>query len=109
MAMFLSGTSVIIIMRVGRWSSEAFLEYIRDQVEMFTLDVSKNMLQVEEFCNLNTTTKTSQLTTKPLNKNIASNEKEKENNTRNEDGPDSVPFSIRFNRLALNSGKRSEK
>ena len=43
MAMFLSGTSVIIIQRVGRWSSEAFLEYIREQVESFTLDVSKNV------------------------------------------------------------------
>ena len=54
MAMFLSGTSVIIIQRVGRWSSEAFLEYIREQVESFTLDVSKNMLKFEEFLNLNT-------------------------------------------------------
>ena len=28
MAMFLSGTSSIVIQRVGRWSSDAFLEYI---------------------------------------------------------------------------------
>jgi hypothetical protein len=94
MAMFLSGTSVIIIMRVGRWSSEAFLEYIRDQVETFTLDVSKNMLQVEEFFNLNVHAKS---------KNTVHDENEKE--TISEDGPDSVPFSIRFNRLALNGRK----
>ena len=28
MAMFLSGISTIVIRRIGRWSSEAFLEYI---------------------------------------------------------------------------------
>ena len=49
MAMFLSGVPTIIIMRIGRWSSEAFLEYIREQVEQFTLGVSKRMLQFENF------------------------------------------------------------
>ena len=52
MAMFLSGISVIVIQRVGRWSSEAFLEYIRDQVESFTAGVSKKMLAHETFFNL---------------------------------------------------------
>ena len=32
MAMFLSGVSTIIIQRVGRWESDAFMEYIREQV-----------------------------------------------------------------------------
>ena len=49
MAMFLAGTPTIIIMRIGRWSSEAFLEYIREQVEQFTQGVSRNMLQFEHF------------------------------------------------------------
>ena len=49
MAMFLAGTATIIIMRIGRWSSEAFLEYIREQVEQFTQGVSRNMLQFEHF------------------------------------------------------------
>ncbi len=49
MAMFLSGVATIIIMRIGRWSSEAFLEYIREQVEQFTMGVSKKMLQFENF------------------------------------------------------------
>ena len=53
MAMFLSGISTIIIQRIGRWSSEAFLEYIRDQVETFTLGVSKKMLKFEHFHTLN--------------------------------------------------------
>ena len=92
MAMFLSGTSVIVIQRVGRWSSEAFLEYIRDQVESFTLDVSKNMLRFEEFLNLNTD---------EANAPIDQNDAELECN-QNENGPESIPFSIRFNALSLN-------
>ena len=51
--MFLSGVSEIIIRRVGRWSSEAFLEYIREQVETFTIDVSQKMLEYENFHHLN--------------------------------------------------------
>ena len=53
MAMFLAGVATIIIMRIGRWSSEAFLEYIREQVEQFTLGVSKRMLQFENFNTIN--------------------------------------------------------
>ena len=53
MAMFLAGISVIIIRRIGRWSSEAFLEYIREQVESFTYGVSQRMLSFEHFHNLN--------------------------------------------------------
>ncbi len=53
MAMFLSGVATIIIMRIGRWSSEAFLEYIREQVEQFTSGVSKRMLQFEHFNAIN--------------------------------------------------------
>jgi hypothetical protein len=53
MAMFLSGVVAIIIQRVGRWSSLAFLEYIREQVESFTLGVSQKMLLYEEFHHLN--------------------------------------------------------
>ena len=49
MAMFLSGVVTIVIMGIGRWSSEAFLEYIREQVEQFTQGVSKKMLQFENF------------------------------------------------------------
>ena len=53
MAMFLSGVSEIIIQRVGRWSSLAFLEYIREQVESFTIGVSQKMLLCEKFHHLN--------------------------------------------------------
>ena len=39
MVMFLSRISKIIIQGVGRWSSKAFLEYIREQVESDTFGV----------------------------------------------------------------------
>ena len=97
MAMFLSGTSVIIIMRVGRWSSEAFLEYIRDQIESFTAGVSQKMLNVEEFFNLNTESLLSQnrLTTESTT-------------STNENGPISVPHRIRYNRIALSTPNETE-
>ena len=53
MAMFLSGVSDIIIQRVGRWESTAFMEYIREQVETFTYGVSTKMLKYESFYHLN--------------------------------------------------------
>jgi hypothetical protein len=86
MAMFLSKTSTIIMMRVGRWSSEAFLEYIREQVQDFTVGVSENMIKYESFFNMNKNP-TSQMT------------KQKEKN--NENGPDTVEFHIEFAELAL--------
>ena len=52
MAMFLSGVATLIIQRVGRWDSDAFMEYIREQVESFTIGVSDKMIQQEEFYHL---------------------------------------------------------
>ena len=43
MAMFLSNCSVCLIMMIGRWSSDAFLRYIRKQVEQFSHNVSSKM------------------------------------------------------------------
>ena len=43
----------MIIMHIGRWNSEAFLEYIRKQVESFTLGISGKMIKYENFHNLN--------------------------------------------------------
>ena len=53
MATFLSGVSTIIIQRIGRWDSDAFMEYIREQVESFTLGVSSKMISNEQFYHLN--------------------------------------------------------
>ncbi len=42
-AMFLSDCSVCLIMMIGRWSSDAFLRYIRKQVEQFSHNVLSKM------------------------------------------------------------------
>ena len=93
MAMFLSGTAVIIIMRIGRWSSEAFLEYIREQVESFTVGVSQRMLEYEAFFTLSSP-----------NDNITEPDRAEVNSTQtSENGPASVPVRVHFNSLSLGS------
>ena len=44
MAMFLGGCPVFLIMMIGRWSNDAFLRYIRKQVEEFNHGVLQKML-----------------------------------------------------------------
>ena len=87
MAMFLSKTSVIIMMRVGRWSSEAFLEYIRQQVENFTVGVSQNMLAYE--CYFVLVGHNDQAQTPSISA------------TDNKNGPVEVPFDVTFSNLAI--------
>ena len=45
MAMFLAGLPVYLIMLMGRWSSDAFLRYIRKQEEQFSHNVSSKMIE----------------------------------------------------------------
>lgn len=45
MAMHMNRIPVYTIMLIGRWSSDAFLRYIRRQVEEFGSDVAKKMIQ----------------------------------------------------------------
>ena len=45
MAMYLDNVPVFTIMLIGRWKSDAFLNYIRKQVEMFSHNVSTRMLK----------------------------------------------------------------
>ena len=47
MAMYLVECPVYTIMMIGRWSSDAFLRYIRKQVEQFSHNVSSRMLKFE--------------------------------------------------------------
>jgi hypothetical protein len=47
MAMYLAGVPVFTIMLIGRWSSDAFLRYIRRQVLQFSAGVSKRMISTE--------------------------------------------------------------
>jgi hypothetical protein len=49
MAMYLGGVPVFTIMLLGRWSSEAFLRYIRKQVQEFSAGVSQKMITNERF------------------------------------------------------------
>lgn len=49
MSLFLAKESVHRIMILGRWSSDAFLVYIRPQVQEWTSGLSKSMLQNETF------------------------------------------------------------
>ena len=49
MSLFLGGVQTFSIMMIGRWSSDAFLKYIRKQVEQFTHNSSKRMLEFERF------------------------------------------------------------
>ena len=49
MALFLANESVHKIMILGRWSSDAFLAYIRPQVMEWTSGMSKAMTQTENF------------------------------------------------------------
>ena len=48
MAMYLAREPVYTIMLLGRWSSDAFLKYIRKQVQDFSRGVSGRMLGVEQ-------------------------------------------------------------
>jgi hypothetical protein len=49
MAMYLAGVPVFTIMLLGRWSSDAFLRYIRKQVHEFSTGISSKMIQNENF------------------------------------------------------------
>jgi hypothetical protein len=94
MAMFLSRTPTIIMMRVGRWSSDAFLEYIREQIENFTLGVSENMIKYETFFTMN---------------REQANDNQHSTSTNNEDGPSDVPFRIDFSNISLNGSETLTK
>ena len=53
MGLFLMNISVQKIKMMGRWSSEAFLVYIRPQVLEWTNDLSHNMIQINSFTDAN--------------------------------------------------------
>ncbi len=49
MEMYLAAVPVYTIMLIGRWSSDAFLRYIRRQVDQFLKDVAQKMLTHRSF------------------------------------------------------------
>ena len=52
MALTLSGYPAFRVMLVGRWSSDAFLKYIREQVAQFSRGVSRKMTENKDFRNV---------------------------------------------------------
>jgi hypothetical protein len=52
MAMYLSKTPTFVIMLLGRWSSDAFLRYIRPQADNFSDGVSRGMIQSQAFIHV---------------------------------------------------------
>ena len=54
MAMHLAEIPVYTIMIIGRWSSDAFLRYIRKQVAQFSQNISKRMLATQSFIHVPT-------------------------------------------------------
>jgi len=56
MAMYLNGIPVYTIMLLGRWSSNAFLHYIRKQVESFGSGVSSKMIVTSCFLHVSHST-----------------------------------------------------
>jgi len=55
MAMYLAHIPVFTIMLLGRWSSNAFLRYIRKQVKEFSNGISLKMIQHEHFFTIPST------------------------------------------------------
>ena len=49
MAMYLNQVPVFTIMLIGRWKSDAFLKYIRRQVQQFSSGVSARMIRTPHF------------------------------------------------------------
>ncbi len=49
MAMYLGECPVLMIMLIGRWSSNAFLRCIRKQVMEFSQNVAKRMVSCQNF------------------------------------------------------------
>jgi hypothetical protein len=54
MAMYLAGVSVYTVMLLSRWSSDAFLRYIRKQVKEFSTGISTKTIQSEDFFTIPT-------------------------------------------------------
>ena len=49
MALHLANVSPLTIMMIGRWRSDAFLLYIRKQVQQFSIGLSDRMLESEDY------------------------------------------------------------
>ncbi len=58
MTMYLSRVPIFLVMLIGRWSSTAFLKYIRKQVQEFLHGISLKMIEVQLFKHTQNQTET---------------------------------------------------
>jgi hypothetical protein len=71
MAIYLASVPVYTIMLLGRWSSDAFLRYIRHQVKEFSKGVSQKMITNERCFTISSSNPIGSLPEdRPLNSNI---------------------------------------
>ena len=52
MAMVLAQKDIYLIKLIGRWESDAFMRYIRPQIQEFTIGLSSDMTQLSNFYTL---------------------------------------------------------
>ena len=67
MALFLADHSPSKIMILGRWLSDAFLDYIRPQVLEWTNNMSSDMVNFDSFWDLTSSVATERLIREPIN------------------------------------------
>ena len=51
-ALVLSGQNATMIKKIGRWSSDTFLMYVREQIAHLTVGVAEGMAQLFPFSNI---------------------------------------------------------
>jgi hypothetical protein len=73
MAMYLAGVPVTTIQLIGRWKSDAFMRYIREQVDCFTQNVSSKMLTTKNFYTIPEIPPDQQLSQNPVTTNNGPN------------------------------------
>ena len=52
MAMVLAKKDIFLIKLIGRWNSDAFMRYIRPQIQEFTVGLSSDMTRLSNFYTL---------------------------------------------------------
>ncbi len=55
MALFIQGYDTTAIMKIGRWTSTAFMSYIHEQLDVVSRGAAQSMSEVTPFVNLDTT------------------------------------------------------
>ena len=107
MALFINDVSTAKIMILGRWSSDAFLAYIRPQVLEWTSNMSREMIAVDSFLDvrMNHSTPPDAYSTQTDNYNNRNYNNRTNNYNTTQNNRDNAPFngpSVVIPRLHLN-------